>query len=65
MELNVKRFECRCRRCGWLWLSREKHPIACAHCKSPYWAKDPVIKKGTEATAATEITSVEGEADHA
>lgn len=53
---EVKRYECKCKRCGWIWLSREEHPIACARCKNSYWSKEPIVKKEAEATVVDVIT---------
>jgi len=32
---------CKCLRCGWEWVPRDKteEPELCAKCRSPYWSK--------------------------
>jgi len=27
----------RCKRCGWLWVSKLDNPVVCPKCHSPYW----------------------------
>ena len=35
-----------CKRCGHKWHPRkERKPICCARCKSPYWDIEPMEKK--------------------
>ncbi len=44
----MERFECHCKRCDWVWFSREEHPVSCAKCKSPYWDRLPILKTKAE-----------------
>ena len=36
-----KLLECKCLRCGHVWVRRTAQPRECPNCKSPAWSKPP------------------------
>ena len=44
MEIKIKGYKCE--RCQWEWSPRNKNktPISCPKCKSPYWNKKRIRK---------------------
>jgi predicted Zn-ribbon and HTH transcriptional regulator len=39
----------RCERCSHIWISRNgrtESPVVCPRCKSPYWNKPKILKRG-------------------
>ena len=35
-EINTQRYECKCERCGYIWISNSI-PISCSKCKTRSW----------------------------
>jgi len=37
-QKKITRTACVCERCGYEWVARkDRKPITCANCRSPYW----------------------------
>lgn len=44
--MKIKLTKLRCRRCDWTWIPRkEKKPVVCPNCHSPYWDKERKSRK--------------------
>lgn len=45
-KVKVDALECRCTRCGGVWLARtDQTPVRCAKCGTPYWNVEKRTKK--------------------
>ncbi|MBC8386587.1 MAG: hypothetical protein H8E13_00845 [Actinobacteria bacterium] len=45
MKVMKERKLYQCNRCNWKWMGRkEKPPVTCPRCRSPYWSRERVNK---------------------
>lgn len=46
---NEVRFGCQCKRCGWVWYSKNDRPLVCPKCQSAYWDRERIQgRKGSK-----------------
>ena len=58
-ETKKKKYNCKCIRCGWEWMSRVEYPKECSRCKAYDWKTNwrvPILP--TEHTEQSDAGSI-------